>query len=315
MADFFFEASRSAYRRVAEVFDFVWPASVALWNLRWQVAGLTSVKADVTVEELNHRFVVGSGIHGANLKRACTELTWSDQQQQFARFLLVQVFGIFEGWLAVVLEGISHTRLEKALQFPTHPGRGGVPEGSATALAQIKATPSVMIQTALYPRLAQHPKNSVANLENLLVTYRCFKECRNALMHNDGIADGKAVGAWQNYTSLTAADLGVKEVPACPAVVLGAPIELSMRGVVGFTDIVLRLIATYDAELACSTNAEREFHVRWTRRFVSRPVLKSKDAAARQRQISRLVHKIGFPRPTDVPVVEKYLINHHLASY
>jgi hypothetical protein len=315
MDDLFFEASRSAYRGVSEVFDFVWPASAALWNLRWQVAGLTSVKPDVTVEDLNHRFIVGSGIYGANLKRACIELTWSDQQQQFARFLLVQVFGIFEGWLGAVLEGIGHTRLEKALQFPTHPGKGGAPEGAAPALVQIKASPSMMIQTALYPKLTQHPKNGIANLDNLLITYRCFKECRNALMHNGGIADNKAVVAWQNYTSLTAAALGVKEVPTCPAVVLGTPVELSLRGVVGFTAIILRLIATYDAELACAANAEREFLARWTHRFKSRPVLKTKDLAARERQIIRLVHKVGFPRPTAIPVIEQYLINHRLATY
>lgn len=314
MAYLFFEASRSAYSRVTEVFDFVWPASVALWNLRWQVAGLTSVMPEVTVNDLNHRFVVGSGIHGANLKRACADHDWSEQQQQFARFLLVQVFGIFEGCLGAVLEGISHIRLEKELQFPTHPGGSGAAKGAAPALAHIRANSSAMIQNAFYPILVQHPKNGIANLENLLIAYRCFKECRNALMHHGGDADARAVAAWQAYDSLTAATLGVKELPACPAVVLGAPVSLSLRGVVGFTEIILRLIATYDAEFACSSNAEREFQTRWKQKFKSRPVLKTKDPAERERQVGRLVRKIGFPQPMAAQVVEQYLINNRLAS-
>jgi hypothetical protein len=190
MADLFFEASRSAYRRVTEVFDFVWPASVALWNLRKHVEEIIMLKPDTTAHDLNRLFVAGSGVHGADLKRACTNFTWTDQQQEFARFILVQVFGIFEGWLAAVLDSISHTQCLKPLQFPTHPGRGGVPEGAGPCIARIRAVPSVMIETAIYPKLVEHPKNGIANLENLLVAYRCFKECRNALMHNGNSSGG-----------------------------------------------------------------------------------------------------------------------------
>ncbi|MBS1827986.1 MAG: hypothetical protein JST93_21940 [Acidobacteria bacterium] len=312
MVNLFFTASRSAYQRITETFDFVWPTSVALWNLRRNVTRLASVTQDLTVGVLDRHFVDGSGIRGANLKRACLELTWDAQQEQFATILLVQAFGIFEGWLRTVLECIGHARLEKALQFPTQ--IGSVNLDATQAIAQIKATPSAMIQNCIYPKLIRHPKNSTASLQHLLRAYRCFKECRNSLMHNSGMADLKTFEACQAYRILTAADLGVSEIPSCSVVAPSSPVSLSLRGVVGFTDIILRLIATYDAEFACASNAEREFQTRWRQKYKSRPVLKSKDLAKRERQIVRLVENAGFPRPAAITVMQQYLIDHRLAS-
>jgi hypothetical protein len=96
-APLFFRSSRSAFKQVTELFDFVWPTATALWNLRWQVAGFVSVRSDATSEELAKRFTEGSGIHGANIKKACLEMNWDQQQSQFAKFLLTDLFAIYEG--------------------------------------------------------------------------------------------------------------------------------------------------------------------------------------------------------------------------
>jgi hypothetical protein len=68
---------------------------------------------------LNARFVAGSGIRSTNLKRACIEMTWDDHQSQFAKFLLFDLFALFEGWLAKVLADVGQPGLVKAFQFPT----------------------------------------------------------------------------------------------------------------------------------------------------------------------------------------------------
>jgi hypothetical protein len=99
----FFRSSRSTHQQVTELFDFVWPTVAALWNLRWQVAGLSATQTSVTTDMLTGRFIAGSGIHGANLKRACLETTWDQQQSQFAKFLLIDLFALYEGWLASTL--------------------------------------------------------------------------------------------------------------------------------------------------------------------------------------------------------------------
>lgn len=97
MAGHLFRTSRWAYRQVTELFDFVTPTAAALWNLRWQVVGFCSHHPAASVQVLDDRFVSGSGLHGANLRRACIDTSWEYQQQQFAKFLLISLFSIYEG--------------------------------------------------------------------------------------------------------------------------------------------------------------------------------------------------------------------------
>ena len=71
------------------------------------------------------------------------------------------------------------------------------------------------------------------------------------------------MSAYQAYTLLSASDLNVAEKPVLSPVSLNKPITLSLRGVIGFSDIVLRIIATLDAEFSGSPLAEREFRDQW----------------------------------------------------
>lgn len=87
----FFETSRQTSKQVTEIFDFLWPTAAAMWNLRWQVEGYLRIRPDATVGELENRFVLGSSIHGANIRKACSELSWDEQQEEFAKFLLINI--------------------------------------------------------------------------------------------------------------------------------------------------------------------------------------------------------------------------------
>lgn len=242
----FFRTSRSAYRQVSELFDFVWPTVVALWNLRWQVAGFDAAQNSATSEALRARFVAGSGVHGANLKRACIEMSWGEEQAQFAKFLLIDLFAIYEAWLSATLGVIGHSRreMEKDLQFPTKNTSGRAPEGISAALARLNADKSPMLYATFYTRLCTHSKNSRHHLEGLLICYRCFKECRNSIVHNGGIADQRAADAYTQYSALSPSTLPFHPTPTCAPVVKDSPVSLSLHGVVGFSDIILRLIAT-----------------------------------------------------------------------
>ena len=104
----FFETSRSAFQQVSDLFDFVWPTAVALWNLRWQVQGFAGTKTHVTKAELHGRFVLGSGVHSANIARACLDTTWEEHQGQFAKFLLIDLFALYEGWLSTRPQELSN---------------------------------------------------------------------------------------------------------------------------------------------------------------------------------------------------------------
>jgi hypothetical protein len=261
----FFRTSRSAYRQVTELFDFVTPTAAALWNLRWQVVGFCSHHPAASVQVLDDRFVSGSGLHGANLKRACIDTSWGYQQQQFAKFLLISLFSIYEGWLADVLQivapAVRQRELSKRCQFPDSSARGG--NGIMAAVAEIKLNNSQMLAGAFYAELRKQKKNSLPKIGELLTCYRAFKESRNSFAHQNGLATHTAVNSYQTYTALSASDLNVPEKPRLFPVLLNNQITLSLRGVIGFSDIILRIIATLDAEFSCSQLAEREFRDQW----------------------------------------------------
>jgi hypothetical protein len=288
-----------------------------MWNLRWQVRGFLDAVPEATNADLTARFVQGSSVTGAgNLKGACVDTTWDEQQRMFAKFLLIDLCAIFESWISQVLGCLSSTsaRDVKDLQFPTQMHRG-VPSGVQAAIDRLTNPESSVLRPAFYDALRSSPKNALSNLENLLRCYRFFKESRNCLAHNGSIASPKAVEAYDAFAAIaTPASLGVAEVPIHHAAVLGQPILLNLRGVVGFSDIVLRLIVTLDAELSRSTRAERHLKDQWLRRNSRRYTLKSGNAQERVRQIQRLVGKLGLPRPKQTTALEAWLRAENLVA-
>jgi hypothetical protein len=106
MARYFFDCSAEAHDDITALFDFVWPTAVAMWNLRWQVQGYVGATGDDSVPSLRNRFSHGSGIDGANLNRACLEVDWDVQQQEFGRTVLVNVIAIYEAWI----DGLAATK-------------------------------------------------------------------------------------------------------------------------------------------------------------------------------------------------------------
>lgn len=302
----FFRTTRSAAEQLTELFDFVWTTSTALWNLRWQVAGLSSTQQSISDELLVGRFVAGSNIRGANLRHACIDTTWEQQQSQFAKFLLVDLIALYEGWLSKMIADLGLSQEEKAFQYPTSTYKGKV-TGISAALSTLKAKPSLMTQDAFYPVLIKNPKNALSKIEELLICFRCFKEFRNNLIHEGGIASEKVFDAYAAYSTLTTHSLGVKEIPICLPVVTGQPISLSLRGVVGFSDIILRLLITLDAEFSCNIGAEAEFVSQWKQRFQTyKPGVKM-NPAARIKHLRRLAGSIGMPKPAATAKLDSFL--------
>jgi hypothetical protein len=310
----FFRTSRSAFGQVTELFDFATPATAALWNLRWQVVGFCSNHPGASVQVLDDRFISGSGLHGANLRRACIDTSWEDQQQEFAKFILISLFSIYEGWLADILQVVAPSSRRRALgtwcQYPDSAARNG--NGVARAVAEIKLHSSDMLVGAFYAALRTQKKNALPKIAELLTCYRAFKEGRNSFAHQNGLATPTAVDAYQAYNRLSASDLDVTEKPMLPQVSLNMPIAFSLRGVIGFSDIILRIIATLDAEFSCSQLAEHEFRAQWIEFYsasgkVPRRTLKSAGANRRENQLRKMVNRLKLPRPSQTSRIDSFL--------
>ena len=76
-------------------------------------------------------------------------------------------------------------------------------------------------------------------------------------MHNEGIASQRAVTAFNDFSPVSAAHiLRTKETIAHFPLVFGQAVKVSLRGVIGFCDIILRLMVTIDAEISGPKMAE-----------------------------------------------------------
>ncbi len=293
----FFSTSSAVADRLTETFDFVWATATAHWNLRWQVDGFLRAHPSATDEDLKSRFALGSDIRGANLRRSCIESSWPSQQEMFARILLIEFCALYEAWIDGTLEALGHNSTHaKNLQFPSTAGRG---VGAALSALQTNVSPE--LEHCLYPVLMTNRKNSLGRLENLLSCYRYFKECRNAIIHHGGLATQKTVDAYKSFAGETTASLGVAEVPQhAPVRSLGDSVSLSLRGVVGFGEIVLKLVTTLDAELAKTKEAEQILARSWNS-LHGRNYNLPADPRAQETRLVKLVRKLGLETPRDPP--------------
>lgn len=298
----YYRTSAHTIRRVTALFQFVWPTAAALWNLRWQVSGFLAASPETPEAQLTARFIEGSGLKNVDLRTACLRTSWEEQQSEFAGFILLEACALFEGWIDAILDLLdAKTKANsKGLQFPA--SATDPTAGYASVLAKLQKPDA--LGNIFHNALRTNPKNSPSKLQNLLLCYRFFKECRNDFAHNGRRASQKTCDAYLTYSSLDRIALGLKEAPQAPEPRLDTPLTLSLRGAVGFTDVVLRLIATLDSELASHPRSRDELLRRWREQFGTRIQLRA-GTSERERQVHRHIAKLGFPKPDSVdPIVQ-----------
>lgn len=260
MKCFFFQ-SKLIEAQITELFDDLWPTVTALKNLRWQVNGYYHELLVKQNAKLAAHFVDSEDkTNRPNLYRTCIEQTWEQQEYSISRNLLTNIFALFEGWLEMILPTLGvNEKKGKNLQFP---------DKARTMLESFQQHPNATLVDAFYDvYIAKNSSSQLAHLENYLKVYRFFKECRNSIIHRGGKSDQKTIDAYLVTAGLTAVDLDVAEVPEMfPVSVVDENVKISLRGVVGFSQIVLKLVEVMDAEfikaekaIDCFVNQVKEY--------------------------------------------------------
>jgi len=304
MPYYFFPPTKIATRQIEELFDFIWPTAAALWNLRWQVNGFLQEIPEATPLQLNDRFVWGSDIHGANLRRACVETSWDDQKHNLAGVILTNAFAIYERWADEILTCVGEPADSgKALQYSDTAIKGGLQAAIKKACLKESRT----IKTAFYPSYVASRKYSWPIISNLLACYRFFKEIRNDQIHRGGVAGKRAGAAYLEFAPVsTKAALGMNGALIHDPISEGDKIRLHLRGVVGFCDVLFRMIVTIDAELCRSIHAEAVLED--ALRSSKHPAMLSGNPQRRQMQVVNSCKSAGLPRPLDVEAVRQFLL-------
>ncbi len=308
----FFEATRDAASEITALFDFIWVAAPALWNLRWQVNGFLTEVPTASSDDLVARFVHGSGIHGTNLKRACIDTTWEQQTQKFASVVLTNAFAIYEHWADEIIIALDVPDVTgKDFQFPDSKSKRGLP-GTVARLCSVE---SPTLKVAYYPVLASNVKYSWPHVANHLICYRYFKEARNSLFHHGGIASRNGQTAYEAFAAVNSRQtLGIKTALQVDALVEGQPFTLHLRGVIGFCDVLWRLMHTVDAELSRSVHAEKAFEAML--RAISNPrrTTLPREPSRRNSRVIRRCNAAGLPAPADANAVYSFMLQKGLVT-
>lgn len=305
MRDAFFQCTTNALNNITLLFDLIWPLSAGLWNLRAAVQGIQSIYPGITSKQLTEKFGVGSGLHGVNYQRAFCDTSWERQKEELSWMLLNSVIPIYEEWLQALKSSCFTDMHDKELQFPNN---------IHAEISRLTMVQSAVLKNSFYHTYKAKKHRAYSKIEALLHCYRVFKEMRNCYMHHGRICDEKlerAYTAYLPYANPTA--LGVKEVPIIHIPHKDELIQNDLRGVVGFSHIVLKIIVSLDAELLCAKAAEVEFIERC--RIAHRKVrtLKSNNVAAKT-QVEKYVREGGFATPKDAISMQAFLLETKLVS-
>lgn len=261
MSNTMFESTYMANQEITKVFDMAWALEAGLWNLRIVVQKYYLNHPDATNEEVTEALVQGLRIHGLNPKRIATELNWEYEEQYIAKLLLINATAIFDTW---VDEFVEATISQKVLRKKFRPkqlytlGDKIKADLKSGKFSTYENKLSLEEKTSLYGcfRYTAHKQDTYLN--NLRLVYKYFKSCRNCCVHGSTNFTFATERDYNAIKLLTADACGIKEFPKIESTVEGAPFKLYLRGVVGFYDILIRIINHYDLLAADHIAVENE---------------------------------------------------------
>ena len=301
----FFLPSKRLEAQITDVFDGLWGTVTAAKNLRWQVRGFCEeyehTKSNI---EITQKFVEKKEDSNVrpNLYRVCIQDSWADTEYRISRDFLINIFACYEGWVEDILNimSVSSARKKNNLQYPK--------DGShdyERLLTSLQTSTSNVVTTAFYDLYkSKNVKYNWDKVNNWLLYYRYFKECRNSIIHDGGLTNQKVIDAYSAILTLTKEDLDVKECPITISSNLGEPIQLSLRGVVGFSQLILRLVSTFDVEFI-KTNKAEDYFIQVMRKECPSP--KNFGQSDEVKMVRKLLGHTYFQLPENVHDLYTYL--------
>lgn len=149
----------------------------------------------------------------------------------------------------------------------------------------------------------------------MLKCYKYFKELRNCHVHNGGVADQKLVDGFVDFQAFSSSSaMKTKEVIEHYPVTLGAKTSISLRGVVGFCEIILRLMVTVDAQISGSEAAEKAALGRMRKGMGRHLLTLNSDKKKSDQQIRKVCRNGNLPRPIVAESVRELLLQNRLVS-
>jgi hypothetical protein len=270
MASHMFDATSNFFTTFTQVNDFTQVSAASVWTMRWQVKGFfaesgfyTEAQTRPKQADLKSRFLAGCGLRRANFRSLVDGQTWPEQEAILAEMTLLAIASLFKGWTDAVSDESRLSRANRdALQWPSHAvyprfnNAGAALPGIDQALRAGQSTISNVMKQCFHPSYKADRQYSLNQIDQLLVCYRYWKEVRNAIAHAGGRATNRCLVEENGLMVLTPQALGMSRVPRLAPFTLNERIPIVLESVLGFGEVLHRIVTTVDAELSVTQKAE-----------------------------------------------------------
>lgn len=314
---FFFSSTQSVDDRLGAVFSFTWASYAGLRELWWQVRGFREQFPGLHINEIEKKFLSGLPLPGGiDLKRTCIDVKWDFHEREFAKWVLFESCTLYEGWAEKVCVDVfgasNYEKFAKALQFPTGADKKGRLTGYQVAVNQANSAKSALMDAEFFPTLVKSKLNCWADIEAHLVAYRYFKECRNAVIHSDGVVTQEIL----DWHAKLAAAQAVRPSPfrkafVLPTQILGNQISLHMGDCTLFATVMRKLICTFDAALSVAATSEHLLELRLRSLIASGARGKWTNLPGNPDKKAQRVHRMlaasRIPEPVDITKVMTWM--------
>lgn len=306
LKDAFFSDTNVKLQQLTLVLNNSWAITVGLWNLRCQVNGIVHEYPSVKQDELVQKFNIGSSVRGVDYRKTFIDTSWEEQQDEIAVMVLNNTISLYESWLAGLKREIFPEMNIKNMQFPN---------AIEQEIIDLNSQCSSVLTNTFYTKYATRRHRDYVYIKDLLKCYRVFKEARNCYMHNDFVATSNLIDSYNEYqTSKLNLHSILKEIPDISSPQLDSKVYCDIRNVIGFTQVLIKIIASCDAELIKSLNAEKEFVKCFKRKHKLIRTLSPYEEKANN-QICRYVTQCRYPSPiSNVEEMKQYLLTKKLVS-
>lgn len=298
----FFSVTQQAVDRLTFTMGEYSAALIALKYLCQQTKQMMERRSGVSNEELRSKFATGSSVHWQDFRGMACGTRWEQHEEFFSWALLEASISTFEGWISDMGTIMGLSKYEKTdLQ---------VPENFQHVVSRLRREClSAPMRSAFYDVYGHSCKCCYPAMAPMLHCFRVFKEMRNAFVHEAGRASEQLVRRIGEYQRIcTRSSLHVNEVPVINLCAIGDVVVPVYRGIIGFTDVLIRILVSYDSELLCTTYGEAEFLQRYEREKYPAwlPGLNKQKAGV---VIGKGVKRAGFRQPNDMDVLRKFIID------
>lgn len=252
-----YSATFAACNELTKMFDMVWPIDGALWRFKHEVINCINETPDISDAQLKAELFPTKYIHGLNFHRTAFELSWDEQEKYIAKLLLVNITAVYDAWVDSVIDCAFSSLLSNRKKTKIC---DGMKKGDFSLVdAELAgAANSMLLGCFNKQNILGQPQ-----LSALAICYKYFKSCRNCCAHGDVVFSHQAERDYIPYVSLSKTDLGVSEKPASCQTVAGQPFEINLRGVVGFTHVVYKIMRHYDCALSDCIGLDEEIELKW----------------------------------------------------